>query len=90
MKTLDQINDDIKREVELRMEKCKPVFDAAQSVEFSTVMQGAFRDVEVNTKFLVLFDIVEKLDKYLEFPSLDGSMDRQPLRKELQELINKL
>lgn len=88
MKTLDQINDDIRTEVNRRMEKCKEVLDSCHDPVFSKTMQNAFVDVEVNNTFLALYDIVEKLDKYLKMPSLDGRMERQTIRKELQEMID--
>jgi hypothetical protein len=97
MKTLNQINEDIRVAVEARMEKLRAngllTFDEQSEdpdLQFEPTVRKSLVDVEVNERFVKLFDIVEKLDEYLQLGFLDEKTKRQSLRKQLKEMIEEL
>lgn len=91
MKTLDQINEDIRLVVSSRMKKLKENgLDTSIDSSLEDTLRKAYTAVEVSEMFMKLYDIVVKLDEYLQYSSTDGKSERQSLRKELKEMINKL
>ena len=91
MKTLDQINNDICNAVENRMKYLKEngLGDMVDS-SLEDTLRKAYTAVEVNNRFMQFYDIVVKLDEYLQYSSTDGKIDRLAIRSDLKEMIEKL
>lgn len=47
-------------------------------------------NVRYGDKYREMYGILTVLEEYLKFGSLDGKMERQPLRKQLKEMLEKL
>ena len=88
MKTLDALNAELTVEIEAR---CKRVTNSnLANLLSSAELQAFYRQNVVNEKFMELWEIVTLLDSYLQRPSTDGQSDRQDLRNQLREMIDKI
>lgn len=47
-------------------------------------------DFQFGEKYRQMYAILQVLEEYLKFDSLDGKMERQPLRKKLKEMLEAL
>lgn len=88
MKSLEKISGEIDRTVKEKYEKflSSDVGILLTENEFSSFSAS----IQFGEKFREMYNILTVLEEYLKYNSTDGKSERQPLRKKLKEMLEKL